>query len=51
MCARDSRGWAWIRNLTRRDEGDWPRLVWQDFIGLCALGALLAALVALAAGG
>ena len=52
MCAEDNRGCAWIRNLIKpRSESDWPRLVWQDFVGLCALGALLAALVAMAAGG
>jgi hypothetical protein len=52
MCAEDNRAWAWLRRLTRaRPEGEWPRLVWQDFIGLCALGALLAALIALAGGG
>ena len=48
MCARFDRC-QWIRSLTgpRRDS-DWPKLVWMDFIGLCALGALLAALFSVA---
>lgn len=52
MCADDDRGCAWIRNLTRpRSDKAWRKVVWQDFIGLCAMGALLAALVVLAAAG
>lgn len=45
----DERGCPWIKNLTEAmNERDWPRLVLWDFIGACAIAALLAAALVLA---
>lgn len=38
------RGCPWIRNLTDAvNDKDWPRVVMWDFVGACAIAALLAA--------
>lgn len=39
---------AWMQKLKQREDGaGWARLVLWDFIGVCALGALVAALLSL----
>jgi hypothetical protein len=47
MCVGDR--WAWVKALQEGDEGrGWPRVVWADFLGACALAALVAGLLTLA---